>query len=90
MLMLVEPTHGYGVMRQVEAMTGGTVALGPGTLYGALSTLEQEGLIKMVGQEERRKLYALTDRGRAVLSRQVERLEMMVRHGRKVLRGQET
>jgi DNA-binding PadR family transcriptional regulator len=85
LLMLVEPLHGYGVMQEVEAMTGGTVTIGPGTLYGAFSTLEKEGLIEMVRREGRRKFYALTDQGEAVLREQVERLTMMTRHGRQVL-----
>jgi DNA-binding PadR family transcriptional regulator len=52
-MMLVEPLHGYGVMQEVEAMTSGTVTIGSGTLYGAVSTLEKEGLIAMVRREER-------------------------------------
>ena len=89
LLMLVEPTHGYDVMQQVEARTGGTVTIGPGTLYGAFSTLEQQGLIRMVGQENRRKIYTLTDRGRAALAGQIERLDMMVHHGRELLGGKD-
>lgn len=85
MLMLVEPLHGYGVMQEVETMTGGTVVIGPGTLYGAFSTLEKENLIAMVRKEARRKFYILTDKGRAVLHCQIERLEMMTHNGRQVL-----
>jgi DNA-binding PadR family transcriptional regulator len=85
MLMLVEPLHGYGVMQQVEEITGGRVTIGAGTLYGAFSTLEGEDLIAMVRQEKRRKFYALTDKGRAVLRSQIERLEMMTRNGRQVV-----
>ena len=86
LLMLVEPLHGYGVMQEVEAMTGGAVTIGPGTLYGAFSTLEKEGLIEMTGKEKRRKFYALTDKGRAVLRLQIERLAMMTKNGQQVLR----
>jgi DNA-binding PadR family transcriptional regulator len=85
LLMLVEPQHGYGVMQQVEEETGGAVTVGPGTLYGAFSTLEKQGLIEMVRKEGRRKVYALTEKGKAVLRRQIERLEMMTRHGQQVL-----
>ena len=55
--------------------------LGPGTLYGAFSTLEKEGLIAKDHEEERRKYYALTPKGRAVLAAQIHRLEIMVRNG---------
>ncbi len=85
MLMLAEPRHGYAVMQEVEAMTGGAVVIGPGTLYGAFSALEKEKLIEMVRKEARRKFYGLTEKGRAVLRRQIERLEMMTDSGRKML-----
>jgi DNA-binding PadR family transcriptional regulator len=85
MLMLVEPTHGYGVMQEVKAATGGAITVGPGTLYGAFSTLEEEALIEMVRKEGRRKVYTLTEKGRAVLQSQIERLEMMAHHGQQML-----
>ena len=81
LVALREPLHGYGVMQKVERLSEGTVDLGPGTLYGAFQVLEKEGLIVRVGEEERRKIYALTDKGRAVLKEQVNRLEIMVRSG---------
>lgn len=85
MLMLIEPTHGYGVMQEVNAVTDGAISVGPGTLYGAFSTLEEEELIEMVRKEGRRKVYALTEKGKAVLQYQIERLEMMVQHGQQML-----
>jgi len=81
MLTLVEPLHGYGVMQKVELISQGTVKIGPGTLYGAFSSLEKEGLIRMVKEEERRKCYQLTDNGRLVLVNQIERLEIMSANG---------
>jgi DNA-binding PadR family transcriptional regulator len=80
LLALLEPLHGYGVMQKVEAMSEGTVKIGPGTLYGAFQALEKEGLIVKVGEEERRKIYDLTGKGRQVLKKQVERLALMVRN----------
>ncbi|RJP54561.1 MAG: PadR family transcriptional regulator [Anaerolineaceae bacterium] len=85
MLSLVEPLHGYGVMQKVEAISEGKVIIGPGTLYGAFSTLEKEGLIQMVKEEERRKSYALTRKGKLVLAEQVERLRIMSKNGQAVL-----
>ena len=69
-------------MQKVEVMSEGTVVIGPGTLYGAFSTLEKQGLIEMVKEEARRKSYALTDRGRDVLAEQLRRLDIMVRSGK--------
>jgi DNA-binding PadR family transcriptional regulator len=85
LLLLATPLHGYGVMQQVEELTDGAITIGPGTLYGAFSTLEQEGLIEMVRQENRRKFYVLTAKGQAVLRRQIARLEMMTRNGQQIL-----
>jgi len=81
MLTLMEPRHGYAVMQQVEKISEGTIKVGPGTLYGVFSTLEKEGLILKVKEEERRKYYLLTQKGKKVLSDQVKRLEIMTRNG---------
>jgi DNA-binding PadR family transcriptional regulator len=81
LLALAEPLHGYGVMQKVESLSEGTVKIGPGTLYGAFQALEKEALITKVGEEERRKIYVTTGKGRAVLKEQIERLMIMVRRG---------
>jgi DNA-binding PadR family transcriptional regulator len=81
MLTLIEPRHGYAVMQQVEKISDGMIKIGPGTLYGVFSTLEKEGLILKVKEEERRKYYLLTHKGKEVLSAQVKRLEIMTRNG---------
>jgi DNA-binding PadR family transcriptional regulator len=85
LLALVKPLHGYGVMQKVEALSGGDVNIGPGTLYGAFTNLVKEGLITMVKEEERRKSYALTEKGRRLLAEQVRRLEIMSRNGQAIL-----
>jgi len=81
MLSLIQPLHGYAVMQQVETTSQGTVRVGPGTIYGAFSTLEQESLIVMTSEEERRKSYKLTDKGRKVLKEYIHRLEIMTGNG---------
>ena len=81
LLALVEPMHGYGVMQKVETLSEGTVKIGPGTLYGAFQALEKEALIVKVGEEERRKIFALTGKGREVWKNQINRLAIMVRSG---------
>jgi len=86
MLALVEPAHGYAIMQKVEAISEGTVKLGPGTLYGVLATLEKEELIQKTKEEDRRKVYALTPLGKQVLAAQIERLEIMTRCGLNALK----
>ena len=85
MLVLIETLHGYAIMQRVERISDHQLTIGPGTLYGALGTLQKQGLIEMVRTDGRRKYYALTGRGRQVLRRQIERLEMMSASGRQVL-----
>lgn len=82
LLSLVDAMHGYGIMQRVEQISQGTVRLGPGTMYGALQTLEKEGLIRRVREEERRKYYTMTEKGKSVLAGQLERLEIMTQNGK--------
>ena len=46
-----QPTHGYGVIRTVEELSHGDVVLRPGTLYGALDRLAEQGLIEVDREE---------------------------------------
>ena len=81
MLTLVEHLHGYAVMQKIEEISKGAVKVGPGTLYGAFASLEKEGLIVKVKEENRRKSYVLTTKGKKVLKNQIKRLEIMTRNG---------
>jgi DNA-binding PadR family transcriptional regulator len=87
LVSLVEPRHGYGIMQNVTAVSGGRIKLGPGTLYGALTNLLKQRLIERAGEQEtqgeRRKIYALTALGRAAVVGESQRLEKLVRIGRR-------
>jgi DNA-binding PadR family transcriptional regulator len=85
MLTLVEPLHGYAVMKKVEEISKGTVKVGPGTLYGAFTLLEKEELIVKVKEEDRRKSYVLTPKGKKVIMKQTKRLEIMTQNGLSVI-----
>jgi DNA-binding PadR family transcriptional regulator len=85
MLALIEPLYGYAVMQKVEQISQGTVKIGPGTLYGVFDTLQKAGLIVMVKEEDRRKSYTLTEKGKGVLLSQIKRLEIMTRNGLEVM-----
>jgi len=84
MLALTEPLHGYAIMQKVEVMSDGTVKVGAGTMYGALSTLEKEGLIVKVDEQDRRKSYTLTSKGQQVLRAQLHRAAILVRNGQEL------
>lgn len=71
------PQHGYGISRQVKEMTGGHVSISAGTMYGALSKMEKDGLITFCYEEEKRKLYQITELGEEVLSLEIKRIERL-------------
>jgi DNA-binding PadR family transcriptional regulator len=73
------PKHGYAITKDVEEISG--VRMGPGTLYGALSRLEEKGLIEALPAEERRRPYRLTATGSAALTEHLRSLERMARTG---------
>lgn len=74
---LQTPQHGYGVVQQVERLTGGEIRLAPGTMYGSLSKMEKDGVIAFFREEEKRKLYAITPLGREVLGLEIKRIRRL-------------
>ena len=94
MLSLIQPMHGYGVMQEVKELTGGVVRLGPGTMYGALTALQERGMIELVepagsvdgaARGRQRKEYVLTALGREVLRVEQARLQKLADIGREVM-----
>lgn len=75
--------HGYAIMRDVEEFAG--VRLGPGTLYGAISRLDERGWIRGLKSGDRRQPYTLTAQGRAHLAEELSRIEMVLRAGKRRL-----
>ena len=85
LLCLQHEAHGYGIVQQVESLTRGEVRISPGTLYGSLSKMERDGLIRLVREQDKRKVYVITDLGRGVLGlemRRIERLYQTMREAR--------
>jgi DNA-binding PadR family transcriptional regulator len=64
LLLAEQPRNGYEIMQEVEERSGGVWRPSPGSVYPALSQLEDEGLIRSQEQDGRR-VFALTDAGRA-------------------------
>ncbi len=77
LLCLKAPNHGYGVVQKVEKLTGGAIRLAPGTMYGSLSKMEKDGLIRFIREEEKRKLYQITDLGTEVLQIEYRRIQRL-------------
>ena len=79
---LQEPQHGYGISQQVRTMTGGAVTISAGTMYGTLSKMEKDGLIRFAREEEKRKLYQITEAGREVLATELARIERLYKNSK--------
>lgn len=86
--------HGYAIRQSVEARTGGAMRLWPATLYGTLQRMTEAGLLgERPAPNDRRgkRLFSLTEAGRAVLEAETRRLETLVYIARteSVLAGQD-
>jgi len=71
--------HGYAMMEDIQRFAD--VRLGPGTLYGAITRLEQRGWIRPLGSAERRQPYGITAAGKRYLEEQLASLDKVVRTG---------
>lgn len=89
LLCLQRPAHGYGIVRQVQQLTGGEVTLAPGTLYGVLAKAEADGLICFVREEEKRKLYQITPLGQQLLALEQKRIRRLYRSLQQIQGGEE-
>jgi DNA-binding PadR family transcriptional regulator len=81
--------HGYSIMQEVRARTGGEVVLSASTLYGAVRRLLEAGLITELAErpdpahdDERRRYYRLTEEGRRVAVDEVQHLERLLANAR--------
>lgn len=86
LLAVLKPNHGYGIIQKVEELTNGRVVLGPGTLYGAINTLLEKKWIMLYSEEKnsrKKKEYLITEGGRKILIKEIERLEELISNGRK-------
>ena len=71
---LQKPNHGYGIVQIVERLTDGAIRLAPGTMYGSLSKMEKDGVIRFVREEDKRKLYEITELGLEILNIELNRI----------------
>src|ERR1051325_604012 len=82
-------SHGYGIMQEVQRLTGGTVRLGNATLYRSLQKMAVDGLIEEfspvgAGSDERRREYRLTHLGRRAARAEAQRLAQLVGASRRL------
>lgn len=79
---LQEEMHGYSISKKVKEMTAGEVVISAGTMYGSLSKMEKDGLIRFVREEEKRKLYTITKLGREILDIELRRIERLYKNSK--------
>ena len=72
-LLAEEPRNGYGLMQEIERRSDGVWRPSPGSVYPALAMLEDEGLVR-ASEQDGRKVFELTDEGRAHVEEHRERL----------------
>lgn len=83
LLAVRKPNHGYGIIQEVEELTKGRVVLGPGTLYGAIQSLEKRGwicLYSMDTESRKKKEYLITEAGKVAFEEERNRLEELLRN----------
>ena len=91
LLALRKPNHGYGVIQEIEELTGGRVVLGPGTLYGALQTMQKREWIRIYSQDtesRKKKEYIITDLVRAAFEAEKSRLEELLSNAKLMEEGE--
>ncbi len=76
--------HGYAMMEDIERFAG--MRLGPGTLYGAITRLEQRGWIRPVASDDRRQPYCITAAGKRYLEEQVASLDQVIKTAQRRLK----
>ena len=76
---LQEPMHGYNIVQKVLKLTDGEIRISPGTMYGSLSKMERDGVICFVREEEKRKIYRITELGQEVLTLEMRRIHRLYR-----------
>ena len=82
---LKEEMHGYNIGKKVKEMTGGELTISPGTMYGSLSKMEKDELIRFVREEDKRKLYAITELGKQILDIELKRIARLYKNSKGVV-----
>lgn len=92
LLSVRRPNHGYGIIQEVDGLTGGRLILGPGTLYGAIQTMMGKGWIRIYSEEtasRKKKEYIITDLGRAAFAEEKSRLSELLRNAEMMEGGED-
>ncbi|MBU3189576.1 PadR family transcriptional regulator [Clostridium bowmanii] len=81
---LQEEMHGYSIIQKVKAMTNEEINISAGTMYGSLSKMEKDGLIRFTKEESKRKSYEITKLGQNILYIELKRIERLYKNSKGV------
>lgn len=88
LLALLSPKHGYAIMKYIEELTSGEIKIGPATLYTLIKKLQETDFIVLnEDEDERRKTYHVTEKGRSIIASEIERRLRMAQHGNVALQS---
>nr|WP_206155084.1 PadR family transcriptional regulator [Clostridium muellerianum] len=89
LLSLINPKHGYLIMKSVEKMSEGKFSIGPASLYTSIKKLLDAELIKLTEESDQKKIYIATDKGIEFLKNEIERKRKMIEIAEKVFNDKE-
>ncbi|MCL2566158.1 MAG: PadR family transcriptional regulator [Defluviitaleaceae bacterium] len=79
---LTIPCHGYLIMSKIEEMTDGNVRIGPASLYTTLKKLTNANFIRLIAEDEAKKIYYITDEGLSALKIEIDKRERYAAYGK--------
>ncbi|WP_212637429.1 PadR family transcriptional regulator [Candidatus Enterococcus palustris] len=77
---LREERHGYNIIQYVRELTDQEIIVSAGTMYGSLSKMEKDGLIRVTKEENRRKSYLITELGEEILLHEINRIKRLYKN----------
>lgn len=78
LLVLNNPSHGYGIIQKIDRLSDGDVKVAAGTMYGAIEHLLKLNWIEEIpSPDKRRRVYQITNGGKAILSLESQRLKKL-------------
>ncbi|AKA68163.1 PadR family transcriptional regulator [Clostridium scatologenes] len=89
LLSLINPKHGYLIMKSIEEMSEGKFSIGPASLYTSIKKLLDAELIKLTEESEQKKIYITTDKGIKFLKNEIERKRKMIEIAEKIFNYKE-
>lgn len=86
LLAMIEPIHGYGIMQKVKKISNQSFEIGPASLYTSLKKMLDGKIIELIENEEK-KVYKITEKGKKLLLKDYYRRVYMVELSKKIIGG---